>query len=147
MIGVSWAGGGINPDALGKRPSDPLYYLRPAKYGAAFRLTVGPNRVKLASSPFKIRRAIIKADDSNTGTIFIEFDGSSIATGGGRVSVDTGFALYGGQGVVIDIDDLSKIIVYADRLNQLVHVMVLHDGESGTQLPPPEGPPDILIAV
>lgn len=76
--------------------------------------TVGSSsavQLTTTSTPCKFG-IIVKADDSNTGNIYV---------GGSGVTTSSGFKLQAGQGISFEIDDASKVYVIADADNQKVH--------------------------
>lgn len=88
--------------------------------GATYQLTVDTTPVQLSSQSFKVKTITIKADDDNTGNVFVGFDDT--------VSPTNGFRLAAGQGLELLIDDVSKVWVVADTAGQKVHVLVLYSG-------------------
>ena len=76
--------------------------------------TVGTTAVQLTSESTPTKKGVlIKADDNNTGSVYIGKDNT--------VSTTTGFRLNAGQGIAIEVDDASKIWLVADADNQKVH--------------------------
>ena len=76
--------------------------------------TVGTTAVQLTSESIPTERGVlIKADDDNTGNVYIGKDNT--------VSTTTGFRLNAGQGITIEVDDASKIWLVADAGSQKVH--------------------------
>jgi len=76
--------------------------------------TVGTTAVQLTSESTPIKKGVvIKADDDNTGSVYIGKDNT--------VSTTTGFRLDAGQGIAIEVDDASKIWLVADADSQKVH--------------------------
>jgi len=76
--------------------------------------TVGTTAVRLTSESTPTKRGVvIKADDDNTGNVYIGKDNT--------VSTTTGFRLGAGQGITIEVDDASKIWLVADADSQKVH--------------------------
>lgn len=82
--------------------------------GGAFQLTVGTSSVQLSEDK-RIKSVTIKADDDNTGNIYVGFSST--------VSSSNGFRLKAGQGIEIMINNLNKIWVVADEDNQKVHIL------------------------
>lgn len=95
-------------------------FLRPPAVGKAFQITVGQTPVPLSWSPVQTVSVTLKADDDNTGNIYIGFDD--------KVSPTTGFRLKAGQGIDIAIDYLSKIWVVADADGQKLYVLYVSTG-------------------
>ncbi|MHC1624453.1 MAG: hypothetical protein ACXQS2_00350 [Methermicoccaceae archaeon] len=76
--------------------------------------TVGTTAVRLTSEPTPAKKGVvIKADDDNTGSVYIGKDNT--------VSTTIGFRLGAGQGITIEVDNASKIWLIADADNQKVH--------------------------
>jgi len=77
------------------------------------QVDVGTSAVQLASSstPCKFG-VVIKADDDNSGNVYV---------GGSGVTTSDGFRLSAGQGITLEIDDASKIYVIADSSGQKVY--------------------------
>ena len=76
--------------------------------------TLGTTAVQLTSTSILTKKGVlIKADDDNTGSVYIGKDDT--------VSTTTGFRLSAGQGIAIEVDDASKIWLIADADNQKVH--------------------------
>jgi len=85
--------------------------------GDTKQVTVGTSAVRLANTETPCRIVVIKADDDNSGNIYIGFSSS--------VSTSNGFRLAAGQAVTIEINDLSKLWVIADSADQKVCVIWL----------------------
>jgi len=76
--------------------------------------TVGTTAVRLTSESTPAKKGVvIKADDDNTGNVYIGKDNT--------VSTTKGFRLGAGQGITIEVDDASKIWLVADADSQKVH--------------------------
>jgi len=77
------------------------------------QVDVGTSAVQLTSSstPCKFG-VVIKADDDNSGNVYI---------GGSGVTTSNGFRLKAGQGISFEIDDASKVYAIADSTGQKVH--------------------------
>jgi len=76
--------------------------------------TVGTSAVQLTTESIECKKGVlIKADDDNTGNIYV---GNSDS-----VTSSTGFKLKAGQGVTVEINDPSKIYLIADADNQKVY--------------------------
>ncbi len=82
--------------------------------GNTKQYTVGTTSIKLDN--ISTKTVTIKADDDNSGNVYICINKDPCTT-------DTGFRLKAGQGISIDIDNLSKITTIADVDNQKIHVM------------------------
>ena len=74
---------------------------------------VGTTVVQLQSTSFSLKLgAVVKADDDNTGNIYVGESG---------VTTSTGFRLDTAQGLVIEIDNINKIYCISDVASQKVH--------------------------
>ena len=91
---------------------------RPPSNIGTKQIIVGTSRVQVSSTSVKVRSVTIKADDNNTGKVYV---------GGRNVTTQNGYALYPGQAVDIFIDDLSKIYLVSDADNQLVYIIYVKD--------------------
>lgn len=99
------------------RISELISMLTPATGGGTAQVTVDTSPVQVSTSSVKTRIVIVKADDDNTGNVYVGFDSG--------VSSTNGFRLVAGQAVELAIDDLSKIWLVADAVGQKVHVLWL----------------------
>ena len=93
--------------------SVPKYQRPPSRVGSR-QVSVGTSRVPVSPTSLRVRSATIKADDNNTGKVFV---------GGPDVTTSNGYALYPGQAVDLFIDDLSSVYLVADSEGQLVYVI------------------------
>jgi len=85
-------------------------------YAYYTQVTVGTTSTRLTSVDTHLMRGVlIKADNDNTGNVYV----------GGVPSVTTsnGFRLAAGEGVLIEIDNANKVYMIADASNQKVHVI------------------------
>ena len=87
--------------------------VKPPSSGGSQQVTVGTTPVQLPEK--SVQSVTIKADDDNSGNIYVGFDDT--------VSTTTGFRLKAGQGIDIAIDNLSKIWLVADADNQKAHIL------------------------
>jgi len=85
--------------------------------GSADSLTVGtvPACLSPNGASIPIRSVTVKADDDNTGSVYIGFSSS--------VTTTDGFRLKAGQGIDIAIDDLNKVWVVADADGQKIYIL------------------------
>ena len=97
--------------------SVPKYQRPPSKVGSK-QVPVGTSRIPISSASLRVRSVTVKADDNNTGKVFV---------GGPDVTASNGYALYPGQAVDLFIDDLSSVYLVADSEGQLVYVIYVRD--------------------
>lgn len=84
-----------------------IFYALPA--------VVGQIRDRVWSSNICVVHGVtIKADDDNTGDIFV---------GDSSVTINTGFRLRPGQAVTVEIDQPRKIWLISDQDSQKVYIM------------------------
>ena len=77
--------------------------------------TVGTSAVQLQTASYSLAfGAVVKADDNNTGNIYVGEEG---------VTTSTGFRLAFGQGVKVEINNINKIYVIASAASQKVHYL------------------------
>jgi len=100
--------------------------LSPYPHGNTGQLTVGTTVKNLKTATYdqdltiwrtKCNAVILKADDDNSGNIYIGFSKD--------VSSSNGFKLIASQAVALAIADLSMIYVIADAPNQKLHILAL----------------------
>jgi len=87
--------------------------IQPAKTGGSGTITVGTTPTRIMEKTTSIKAVAIKADDDNTGNIYVGFSE--------EVSEANGFKLAKGQFIEININDLSKIYLVGSASNQKVH--------------------------
>lgn len=76
------------------------------------QVTVGTSAVQLSSTSFDLWFGLaIKADDNNTSDVYI---------GGSTVSSTTGYRLIAGQGITIEVDDVTRVYAIAGAAAQEV---------------------------
>ena len=75
-------------------------------------LETGPKPLKKDSFPLK-QGVLIKADNDNTGTVYIGNNDN--------ISSSDGFRLERAESVTIEIDDLSKILGFGSAASQKIH--------------------------
>jgi len=79
------------------------------------QVTVGTSAIQVSSESIACKQVILKADNDNSGDIYVGKDSS--------VSSANGFRLMPGEAVTIPIDDLSKIWVIATTSGQKLYVI------------------------
>lgn len=84
-----------------------------SREGSCGVVTVGTSVTRLSNSSVHCRVVIIKADDDNSGNVYVGFDEN--------VTTSTGFRLKAGQGVELVINNLNKIYLIADSDDQKVY--------------------------
>jgi len=87
----------------------------PAGQLGSFQITVGTDKQRL-SDDFPTYTVVLKADDDNTGNIYV---------GNSDVTTSSGLRLSPGQSLSIDIDNLNKVYVIADTADQKLYVLWL----------------------
>lgn len=94
------------------------FAVKTGEEGYTSQVVVGTSVTQLSGiAEPPVRSVIIKADDDNTGNIYVGFSD--------KVDAKTGFRLTPGQRIEIAIDDPAKIYLIADTSDQLVHVIVI----------------------
>jgi len=78
--------------------------------------TVGTTAVQITTISEQNFGITVKADDDNTGNIFI---------GDSGVSTTTGFRLKAGQGITVELNNPSALYAIADAADQKIHYMVV----------------------
>lgn len=74
---------------------------------------------KLADNPVALATGLlIKADDANTGQIYIRYDEDASTVTADAGNTTSGFRLNAGQGVLIDIDTPDKVWLIASGAGQ-----------------------------
>ena len=79
------------------------------------KILVGTVRIRVKDDVYPLQQgAVIKADNDNTGTIYV---------GREDVTSSDGFRLEPGEAITIEIDDLSKVYAVASMADQNIHWM------------------------
>ena len=107
------AAGSIDYDKLASKVASALSKLATPSEGGTEQVIVGTTAVQLPN--ISCRSVIVKADDDNSGDVYIGFSD--------KVSTSNGFRLKAGQGIELAIDNLSKIWLVATADNQKVHIL------------------------
>jgi len=84
--------------------------------GDVIVLSVGTTPVQVGDKPTVI--VVIKADDDNSGNIYLCVNNSACTT-------SNGFRLKAGQALTIEIDNLNKLYLVADSDGQKAYVVWL----------------------
>lgn len=79
--------------------------------------SIGTSAVQITASSIATKKGVlVKASNSNTGTIFV---GNSDVTNGSNDATD-GFELGAGESVTIEVDNANKVYVIASTTSQRV---------------------------